>query len=231
MSRNFIRSFLPLFLISLAAAASSQDVKVVVVPLGDNSVDQCVVSSTCDTGAATLDCPGGNIAVPCATKKVFVTSGLYTGNLGGLSGADSICQGLANTANLGGVFKAWLSDTTGTPDTRFTKGPLPYALVNNDIVAADWDALTNTQFVPLVNSISIDENGETVNPIGGAWTNTGATGANEFGGSCNNWTSMAAAVDGVPIGWVGDITFTDLVWTDSNFRNCNLTARLYCFEQ
>ena len=34
------------------------------------------------------------------------------------SGADAICENLAKNVNLGGVYKAWISDDTGSPSTR-----------------------------------------------------------------------------------------------------------------
>jgi len=48
-------------------------------------------------------------------KKVFVSSQTYVGNLGGVAGADSLCQGLATAAGLTGTFKAFLSDSGVNP--------------------------------------------------------------------------------------------------------------------
>src|SRR3989344_7858176 len=55
------------------------------------------------------------------TKYVFLTSTIYDGNLGGISGADAKCQARANTFNLGGTWKAWISDsnTNNDPESRF----------------------------------------------------------------------------------------------------------------
>ena len=53
-------------------------------------------------------------------QKVFVTSTTYTGNLGGLSGADSKCQARATAANLSGVWKAWLSTGDLAASSRIT---------------------------------------------------------------------------------------------------------------
>src|SRR3989344_6490978 len=46
------------------------------------------------------------------SKRAFVTSATYHGNLGGLAGGDAECQSLANAASLGGIWKAWLSDSS-----------------------------------------------------------------------------------------------------------------------
>jgi len=43
-------------------------------------------------------------------KRVFITRGLYSGNLGGLDGADQICQKEAEAMGLEGKFKALLGD-------------------------------------------------------------------------------------------------------------------------
>ena len=45
----------------------------------------------------------------CPSLTVFVSSQNYTGALGGISGADAICQNCASAAGLTGTFKAWLS--------------------------------------------------------------------------------------------------------------------------
>lgn len=43
-------------------------------------------------------------------KRVFITQNLYTGNLGGLDGADKICQKEAEALGLAGTWKAFLGD-------------------------------------------------------------------------------------------------------------------------
>ena len=50
---------------------------------------------------------------------VFVTEWEGDGNIGGLTAADSICQTEADDAGLPGTYKAWLSDSTASPSSRF----------------------------------------------------------------------------------------------------------------
>ena len=71
-------------------------------------------------------------------KLVFVTSGSWNGNLGGLTGGDGKCQTLANAAALGGTFKAWLSNNTNNPQSRFVKSTTGYALTTGKDVAKTW---------------------------------------------------------------------------------------------
>src|SRR5262245_3061033 len=49
--------------------------------------------------------PGGTLP----PRRVFVTSAIYPGNIGGLMGADAKCQTSADAAMLGGSWRAWLS--------------------------------------------------------------------------------------------------------------------------
>jgi hypothetical protein len=87
---------------------------------------------------------------------LFVTNATYTGNLGGLSAGDSICQASADGAGLTGTFKAWLSDTSTTAGSRFTHPTLPYILRDGTLIANDWTDLTDGS---IAHAIDLDENG------------------------------------------------------------------------
>jgi len=170
-----------------------------------------------------------------ALWRVFVTSQTYTGNLGGLAGADAKCQTLADAAGLRGTFKAWLSDGTTSAASRFTHRELPYALVDDTIVAYGWDDLTDGS---LLHPINLDENGNLVEET--VWTNT-----TESGGiwgpvnHCINWTSEAPG----EFGGIGTGVATDEKWTvyiytfdgtlDEGWPcwDTDNPQGLYCFEQ
>jgi hypothetical protein len=160
---------------------------------------------------------------PCL---VFVTSGEFAGNLGGLAGADAICQGLADTNGLPGTYRAWLSDETGSPSTRFAPSPGPYVLRNGTVVANDWADLTDG---PLLAPIEITEQQSAV--VGGrTWSNTERDGLPLLSNQkhCNNWTSAADPF----IGHFGRAFASNAEWTDSgNHLPCEQTAHLYCFQQ
>ena len=160
--------------------------------------------------------------------RVFTTSEWSTAALGGLSGADSTCQRLANEAKLGGTYLAWLSDDTGSPATRFFQSPEPYVLVDGTIVANNWADLTDGR---LRTRIKLDEQGGN-NPGGDVWTNTAIDGSSKTGQAdgphCENWTSGEA---GGPEVRTGDGAFSQEYWTDGYLAQCYFTGRLYCFEQ
>lgn len=85
-------------------------------------------------------------------KMIFQSSAGYTGNLGGLSGADQKCQALAtatNNPNLSGTYKALLSDSNSSLQNRLTHSTVPYYAFNGWTgkfykIASDWNGLFNT---------------------------------------------------------------------------------------
>ena len=158
-------------------------------------------------------------------KFVFVTSQTYTANLGGLSGADTKCQTLAQAAGLSGTYKAWLSDSSTDASSRLSHASTPYTLVTGVVVANDWAGLTT---MPLSNSISVNEVGSTVNGL--VWTNTLNNGSLVYtygAATCSDWSSVI----GQYIGSLGDSSRTSPEWSYWTASSCNESHFLYCFEQ
>jgi hypothetical protein len=184
---------------------------------------QCPSDDVCRPDGICGPPPGCGAGGPCL---VFVTSTEQSGNLGGLNGADAICQSLAGANSLPGTYRAWLSDETGSPSTRFVQSTGPYTLRNGTIVANNWADLTDG---PLLAPIEITEEHSAV--VGGrTWTNTEADGAPLLSNMkhCNNWTAAADPF----IGHFGRAFASNRDWTDSrNFLPCAQTAHLYCFQQ
>lgn len=163
------------------------------------------------------------------TKMVFVTSSTYSGNLGGLSGADSKCQSKANAAGLKGTWKAWLSDDTTSASSRLTHFNGPYVRKDGLVVATSWRDLTDGT---LQNPIRIDElGGDMYNYTTAAWTGTSTSG-NIIKPNCNNWTNNSSSYD--IQGVYGGISSTKSYWTvsaESTSICSNNNVALYCFEQ
>jgi hypothetical protein len=157
---------------------------------------------------------------PC---RVFVTSTAYGGSIGGLTGADEICQIFADGANLPGTYKAWLSDSSASPSTRFVRSTGPYRLVDGTQIAADWAHLTDGS---LRAPITLTENGDTVNDSYYVWTYTKVDGTGGTSGDhCGNWTDATVA------GFRGVDTEKDTNWTQSGTDDCNISQHLYCVQQ
>lgn len=176
---------------------------------------------------------------PVSAKRVFVSSSTYTGNLGGLSGADSKCQSLADGAGLSGAYKAWLSTIGTSVSSRLTHSGIPYKLVDGTLIANNWtDLIANKSGNYIANAISKDQNG---NPVSGqyAWTNTKPDGSVNYSLSyaytCLDWISSS----GARRGFVGEISYTDVNWTQvlrnggtyGTYSACSTPRYLYCFEQ
>ena len=64
----------------------------------------------CDDGNAN-DLDGCSSTCVLEARLVFITSTLHDGNLGGVAGADQICNELASDAGLPGTYMAWLSSS------------------------------------------------------------------------------------------------------------------------
>lgn len=164
-------------------------------------------------------------------NRVFVTSTLYDGNLGGLAGADVKCQVSADGASLGGIWRAWLSDSKTSVASRLNHSNVQYQLLNGTVVANNWTDLTDGS---INHAIDLSEYKSTVD-AGNVWTNT--TRAGEINkdvsiqpAHCQNWTDSKQETRGsIGSTWSGS---TDYHWTESGFDYCiNQSKRLFCFEQ
>ena len=156
--------------------------------------------------------------------NVFVTSQTFTGDLGGVVGADAICQELACSAGLPGNYKAWLSDSSSSPANDFDQGTA-YSLVDGTAIASSFADLTDGS---LQNPINKDENGVTITSgILNVWTNTNDDGTRRSSTDCQGWTSSSSSFAGT----TGNASRKDTTWTFFSNLNCAVSARLYCFQQ
>lgn len=163
--------------------------------------------------------------VPTLTSRVFITSLTYSGNLGGLSGADAKCQERANAANLGGAWKAWLSDSETSATNRLYHSNSPYQRIDGTIIANNWEDLVDGA---LQNKINITELGKLFSAD--VWTNTNTNGTTKYStdnATCGNWKSSSSYYSATG----GRSDFSDKSWTDISYLPCNSNVRLYCFEQ
>lgn len=166
-----------------------------------------------------------NTVVPLVTaKRAFVSSTTSNGNLGGLAGADSICQSAADAAGLLGAYKAWLSDSATYAGDRLTHATVPYVLVDGTKVADNWSDLAVDG--SLDHAINQDEHGASVPPGNFVWTGTVLGG--DHSSVCGNWLSAASNIQGL----VGVANETGFAWSSAFNQFCNTpTLRLYCIEQ
>ncbi len=174
-----------------------------------------------------------------SSKRVFVTAELYTGNLGGLAGADAKCQAAATGAGLSGTYKAWLSSTTESAGARLTHHTGAYVLTTGTVVANSWTDLTDNN---LISGINRTQTGALSTATAGfmcglrsvTWTGTYANG-NAAGAQflCSNWTTTTGDSGGGS--WWGNADATSTNWSWACYYGgtsaCAQQAALYCLEQ
>ncbi|MFN8663138.1 MAG: hypothetical protein U0075_14720 [Thermomicrobiales bacterium] len=187
-------------------------------------------TSICCNGVCCDGCCDGEGT--CGACLAFVTGDpRFTAILGGLDGADAICQTRADANTLPGTYAAWLSIGDGPNESpasgRFRHSGQPYTRLDGVTIADDWaDLISGSLDAPL----NVSETGTAAGPGTTVWTNTradGTTGGDDPGADCLDWSTMS----GIP-GNVGDIGYSSAQWTErSSNVLCWVLSRLYCFQQ
>lgn len=177
-----------------------------------------------------------NLPAPpfCGKKIIFHTSSGTDGNMGGLAGADQLCQTAASIAGLAGTFKAWLSDSTTPAADRLTHSNLPYVRTDGAVVANNWLDLVDG-FIK--EPILCDETSDcsaltdfaTYYPF---WSNTQIDGSiDSTAHHCSDWTSNSDTVYG-NVGSLNEIgNNTTRTWTSFDDGTCSIGYVLVCIEQ
>jgi len=158
---------------------------------------------------------------------LFVTSGLYNGDLGGLGGADSICKSLAGAAGLSGTYVAYLSGGTSNA---------PIFAPSRVGAAAGWVRVDGRPVVQrieemhqgqLLNAPSITELGQDVGQTQfmRVWTATYPDGSGAVPAcGTTSWTNSAGGEAAI-----GNATATTSAAVFTGSYGCNQTTqRLYC---
>jgi hypothetical protein len=180
--------------------------------------------STTDTGAvdSTDDETGDETGIEPHPNYIFVTSTEHTaGALGGLEGADAICQARADAAGLPGTYRAWLSGPGVDARDRFA-GARGWVRTDGQPFSSSIDQMLQGKFwFPS----TLDENGN-FPASWQIWTGTDLDGIgyDHGGGFCGGWTSNDSEIWGLQ----GDREASRPWWSDSHLRPCNETGRLYC---
>jgi hypothetical protein len=180
-------------------------------------------------GACGTKCGSGTCIAGACALRAFLTVNRYTPNFGGLAGADAVCLAEATAQTLGGSWKAWLGDATGSPSTRFSKTAHAYIRLDGQKIANNFSDLSDGMIaVP----ISVMANGVMDgNTMDQAWSNVNTDGTTVNNAvSCANWTSLSSTLGG-NAGVIGGVSSS---WTFAGGPACSAPGNdlhLYCFEQ
>jgi len=149
-------------------------------------------------------------------------------NKSGLALADYRCQQLADTAEIPGTFRAWLSNNNGSPDSNVAArlgnldSDTSYQMRNGGLVAPSWEYLVaNGPKKPIFYT----EWGMPLDEVALVWTNTTQAGTALGGSDCVGWTNSTQSE-------LGSIGITqESGWTDFNDAlQCHKPRYLYCFQ-
>lgn len=178
-----------------------------------------------------------NSSLPVRKRTVFVTSDLFSGDLGGLAGADAKCATAAarNTELSGKSFKAWLAVEGASASSRFANDGKFY-LTNGLVFAENFSMMSSSYigmgggaspFIPL----NADEMGATLTDMRLVWTGTGYVimPGMETTGTCNDWTSTALSTS-VYVGL--GLSYTAWSWAyGTTTADCGEEHPIYCIEE
>lgn len=157
-------------------------------------------------------------------RYVFRTQGKFSGNLGGLAGADAICQSQADSAGLSGTFVAFLSTSTTDAIDRLTDDYRDYYTTHGvpKFLATDKADLLDG----LAASIAVDAQGAATDANPRTWTGTDTGGVAYPSRTCSNWTATSGSGEQGNSG-----VFANTQWYTALADTCSNQWAFYCFEQ
>ena len=200
----------------------------------DNDCDGEVDEATKGGGEScqgSCECRSGECHMGKCVHRIFVTRTRHNGNLGGLAGAHRHCQQYAESANLGGTWKAVISDDTTDAKNEVTVDARVVDLQGR-LVAANGDFWSGNH----TTHIGVDETGSSDVACSSCATDHAWTGSLRDGTArghfCNGWTSGMETHTGN----TGDAGDKNHEWieedptADTNPAPCNVRRRLYCID-
>lgn len=185
--------------------------------------------------------------IDAKTSYVFITTGKWDGNLGGLVGADEKCQNEAVANDLPpGNYKAFLSDygTGNSVSERLVHSAFPYVTLGNVQIARDWDDMVvgngnmlhtrnqtlSTGEIYTESNIwtgSTDKDGNfNIIAFDNAYNPQTITNTPEKT-SCDHWTNSS----NINYSTTGVVDSGGERWPHRNFIRCNLVRPLMCIRQ
>jgi hypothetical protein len=153
--------------------------------------------------------------------RIFVTSTAHNGNLGGIAGADAMCQACAQNAGLQRTYRAIISAPGDNAVDRLVISGSIWLLTCAGFEKVADDA-TDLWDGSIDRSVAYDEFGVFVD----ANVHTGCQSTGILGSShCSSWTLTTGN------GVFGRSTLTVSAWISNSGSNCALAKHVYCISQ
>ncbi|MFH1450709.1 MAG: DUF1554 domain-containing protein, partial [archaeon] len=176
----------------------------------------------CDRNESCLTCPidCGVCSGSYSIGMMFVSSAIFNGNLGGLTGADAKCQQIADAAGISGTWMALLGDATTKAKDRIPD--MMYTRMDGTVLALNKADL----FDGSINlKLDLDELGNEVY-ADRVWTGSNADGSTTST-NCQSWTSGSMS----QYGTVGHTYYSGNQWLYySSSPLCSNTVHIYCLR-
>lgn len=197
-----------------------------VLGCGDSTAGQPMLTDGgMDTGGG--ESPDGAGPDGSPARRIFITSAGYTGNLGGVAGADAACHAAADGARLGGTWRSFLSTSQIDAIDRIADVGPWYDVQRSTLLFGAKSELPQN---PRAN-ITEDEAGHAADYVS-IWTATRS--GTYYPPSCQDWTSAAPDLNGV-FGEDGSAA-NAILWSLGGIgaqaeHTCDGELHLLCIEQ
>ncbi len=165
--------------------------------------------------------------VPTDVKRAFITATTYDGNLGGIGGANTICNNAGQAAINGTTWKAMLADSTHEiySNNNYSVSNLTFDFAGNLVGQSLYEIFS--QYPTSADFITTDQNGTTIAAGTKIWTGTTGYGYDSTY-NCSDWSSNSSGVTGTY--GVKSSSWGANRLADSEVA-CNTQAHLYCIQQ
>jgi hypothetical protein len=162
------------------------------------------------------------VATRTGALKMFTSANSYAGGgIGGLSGADTLCQTEANSAGYSGTYQAVMSSDSVSAASRLT---LSYPIVN--AYNGSTIAATNL-WAGSISTAILTPSGGNAPGYHNIFSGTTNTGAIYTSNTCSGWTSVAPTSSTGKNDQVGNQYW--IYQTDT--ANCSSSFPIYCIQQ
>ncbi|WCL50622.1 DUF1554 domain-containing protein [Leptospira sp. GIMC2001] len=184
---------------------------------------------------------GGSNTVALPEKKMFLTSTQYSGNLGGVTGADEKCNSDSRKPSGSSSFKAYIFNGSTRSVERsgstyiLTDYPIAantvYVRLDGEIIGATG---SNRAFSESIDNFFISNNANLTDTRTEFWVGLMSAGSSsstaEVRNTCSEWTSNSILSNG-GYGITGDSGSKGIYFFNNESRVCNVNRPLLCIEQ
>jgi hypothetical protein len=164
-----------------------------------------------------------------ASQYLFLTDGVFNGDIGGIEGATDICNAESAAAGLPGTYEPWLSTIDYSPATDWVRSESAYVRVDGATVAADFAGLSSA--LDLLSPISVTAQFKHLGTLVRTSTTPAGTLETDFP-TCDSWQSSDFTTGLETRTSNGVSVRIDAAWTESGTQaRCNDRLPIYCGGQ